>query len=125
MDEFHELQETLVIFLDTLQETAQEEGQLLDTLVELNDQLGERIFLTALANGKLAGWYIHKDAPIYYAESREAFDLAKAITAYIKGFYLLSEANEHVGLFTYEERLEASRSVAERIAKLTEGDDDE
>lgn len=70
---------------------------------------------------KLAGWYIHKDAPIYYAESREAFDLAKAITAYIKGFYLLSEANEHVGLFTYEERLEVSRSVAERIAKLTEG----
>lgn len=124
MDEFHELQETLVIFLDTLQETAQEEGQLLDTLVELNEQLGERIFLTALANGKLAGWYIHKDAPIYYAESREAFDLAKAITAYIKGFYLLSEANEHVGLFTYEERLEASRSVAERIAKLTEDDDE-
>lgn len=28
-------------------------------------------------------------------------------------------------IFTYEERLEASRSVAERIAKLTEGDDDE
>lgn len=124
MDEFHELQETLVIFLDTLQETAQEEGQLLDTLVELNEQLGERIFLTALVNGKLAGRYIHKDAPIYYAESREAFDLAKAITAYIKGFYLLSEANEHVGLFTYEERLEASRSVAERIAKLTEDDDE-
>ena len=88
-----------------------------------NDQLGERIFLTALANGKLAGWYIHKDAPIYYAESREAFDLAKAITAYIKGFYLLSEANEHVGLLTYEERLEARRSVAERIEKLMEGDD--
>lgn len=125
MDEFHELQETLVIFADTLQETAQEEGQLLDTLIELNEQLGERIFITALANGKLAGWYIHKDAPLYYAESREAFDLAKAITAYIKGFYLLSEANEHVGLFTYEERLEASRSVAERIAKLTEGDDDD
>lgn len=125
MDEFHELQETLVIFLDTLQETAQDEGELLDTLIELNDQLGERIFLTALANGKLAGWYIHKDAPLYYAESREAFDLAKAIMAYIKGFYLLSEANEHVGLFTYEERLEASRSVAERITKLTEGDDDE
>lgn len=124
MDEFHELQETLVIFLDTLQETAQDEGELLDTLIELNDQLGERIFLTALANGKLAGWYIHKDAPLYYAESREAFDLAKAITAYIKGFYLLSEANEHVGLFTYEERLEASRFVAERIAKLTEGDDE-
>ena len=41
------------------------------------------------------------------------------------GRQLLSEANEHVGLFTYEERLEASRSVAERIAKLTEGDDDE
>ena len=112
MDEFHELRETMVIFLDTLQETAQEEGQLMDTLIELNTQLGERIFLTALANGKLAGWYIHKDAPLYYAESREAFDLAKAITAYIKGFYLLSEANEHVGLFTYEERLEASRSVA-------------
>ena len=125
MDEFHELRETMVIFLDTLQETAQEEGQLMDTLIELNTQLGERIFLTALANGKLAGWYIHKDAPIYYAESREAFDLSKAITAYIKGFYLLSEANEHVGLFTREERLEASRSVAERIAKLTEGDDDE
>lgn len=125
MGEFHELRETMVIFLDTLQETAQEEGQLMDTLIELNTQLGERIFLTALANGKLAGWYIHKDAPLYYAESREAFDLAKAITAYIKGFYLLSEANEHVGLFTYEERLEASRSVAERIAKLTEGDDDE
>lgn len=125
MDEFHELQETLVIFLDTLQETAQDEGELLDTLIELNDQLGERIFLTALANGKLAGWYIHKDAPLYYAESREAFDLAKAITAYIKGFYLLSEANEHVGLFTYDERLEASRSVAERITKLTEGDNDE
>ena len=123
MDEFHELQETLVIFADTLQETAQDEGTLIDTLIELNDQLGERIFLTA--NGKLAGWYIHKDAPLYYAESREAFDLAKALTAYIKGFYLLSEANEHVGLFTYEERLEASRSVAERIAKLTEGDDDE
>ena len=125
MDEFHELRETLVIFADTLQETAQDEGQLTDTLIELNEQLGERIFLTALANGKLAGWYIHKDAPLYYAESREAFDLAKAITAYIKGFYLLSEANEHVGLFTYEERLEASRSVAERITKLTEGDDDE
>lgn len=125
MDEFHELRETMVIFLDTLQETAQEEGQLMDTLIELNEQLGERIFLTALANGKLAGWYIHKDAPLYYAESREAFDLAKAITAYIKGFYLLSEANEHVGLFTYEERLEASRFVVERIAKLTEGDDDE
>ena len=125
MDEFHELQETLVIFLDTLQETAQDEGELTDTLIELNDQLGERIFLTALANGKLAGWYIHKDAPLYYAESREAFDLAKALTAYIKGFYLLSEANEHVGLFTYDERLEASRSIAERIAKLTEDDDDE
>lgn len=125
MDEFHELQETLVIFADTLQETAQDEGELLDTLIELNEQLGERIFITALANGKLAGWYIHKDAPLYYAESREAFDLAKAITAYIKGFYLLSEANEHVGLFTYEERLEASRSIAERIAKLTEDDDDE
>lgn len=124
MDEFHELRETMVIFLDTLQETAQEEGQLMDTLIELNDQLGERIFLTALANGKLAGWYIHKDAPLYYAESREAFDLAKAITDYIKGFYLLSEANEHVGLFTYEERLEASRSVAERIDEM-KGDDDE
>ena len=124
MDEFHELRETLAIFADTLQETARDEGTLIDTLIELNDQLGERIFLTALANGKLAGWYIHKDAPLYYAESREAFDLAKAITAYIKGFYLLSEANEHVGLFTYEERLEASRSVAERIAKLTEDDDE-
>lgn len=125
MDEFHELRETLAIFADTLQETAQDEGELMDTLIELNEQLGERIFLTALANGKLAGWYIHKDAPLYYAESREAFDLAKAITAYIKGFYLLSEANEHVGLFTYDERLEASRSVAERIEKLTEGDDDD
>lgn len=125
MDEFHELQETLTIFADTLQETAQGEGELVDTLIELNEQLGERIFLTALANGKLAGWYIHKDAPLYYAESREAFDLAKALTSYIKGFYLLSEANEHTGLFTYEERLEASRSIAERINKLTEGDDDE
>lgn len=124
MDEFHELRETLVIFADTLQETARDEGELLDTLIELNEQLGERIFLTALANGKLAGWYIHKDAPLYYAESREAFDLAKAITAYIKGFYLLSEANEHVGLFTYDERLEASRSVAERIDEM-KGDDDE
>lgn len=82
MDEFHELRETLAIFADTLQETAQDEGELLDTLIELNEQLGERIFITALANGKLAGWYIHKDAPLYYAESREAFDLAKAITAY-------------------------------------------
>ena len=124
MDEFHELQETLVIFADTLQETAQDEGTLIDTLIELNDQLGERIFLTALANGKLAGWYIHKDAPLYYAESREAFDLAKALTAYIKGFYLLSEANEHVGLFTYEERLEASRSVAERIDEMRDDDDE-
>ena len=57
MDEFHELRETLAIFTDTLQETARDEGTLMDTLIELNEQLGERIFITALANGKLAGWY--------------------------------------------------------------------
>lgn len=40
MDEFYELQETLVIFADTLQETAKDEGTLTDTLIELNEQLG-------------------------------------------------------------------------------------
>lgn len=125
MDELHELREMITICADALQETAQEEQQMTDALIMLNESMGEFIVVTALSNGKLAAWYIHKDAPLYYTDGNVAYQIAQAITNYIKGFYLLTAVNEKPSQLTESERIQISHRIAERIEKLTEGDDDD
>ena len=124
MDDLHELREMITICADALQETAQEEQQMTDALIMLNEIMGEFIVVTALPNGKLAAWYIHKDAPLYYTDGNVAYQIAQELTNYIKGFYLLTTVNEKPSQLTDSERIQISHRIAERIAKLTEDDDE-
>ena len=124
MDDLHELREMITICADELQEAAQEDKKMTDAMITLNPSLGEYIVLTALPNGKLAAWYIHKDAPLYYTDGDVAYQIAKAITNYIKGFYLLTTVNEKPSQLTDSERIQISHRIAERIDEM-KGDDDE
>ena len=121
MDDLHELREMITICADALQETAQEEQQMTDALIMLNEIMGEFIVVTALPNGKLAAWYIHKDAPLYYTDGNQ---IAQELTNYIKGFYLLTTVNEKPSQLTDSERIQISHRIAERIDEM-KGDDDE
>lgn len=124
MDDLHELREMITICADELQETAQEEQQMTDALIMLNEIMGEFIVVTALPNGKLAAWYIHKDAPLYYTDGNVAYQIAQELTNYIKGFYLLTTVNEKPSQLTDSERIQISHRIAERIDEM-KGDDDE
>lgn len=124
MDDLHELREMITICADALQETAQEEQQMTDALIMLNEIMGEFIVVTALPNGKLAAWYIHKDAPLYYTDGNAAYQIAQELTNYIKGFYLLTTVNEKPSQLTDSERIQISHRIAERIDEM-KGDDDE
>lgn len=124
MDDLHELREMITICADALQETAQEEQQMTDALIMLNEIMGEFIVVTALPNGKLAAWYIHKDAPLYYTDGNVAYQIAQELTNYIKGFYLLTTVNEKPSQLTDSERIQISHRIAERIDEM-KGDDDE
>lgn len=124
MDELHELREMITICADALQETAQEEQQMTDALLMLNESMGEFVVVTALPNCKLAAWYIHKDAPLYYTDDLVAHKLATSVTNYIKGFYLLTTVNEKPSQLTDSERIQISHRIAERIDEMR-GDDDE
>lgn len=124
MDDLHELREMITICADALQETAQEEQQMTDALIMLNEIMGEFIVVTALPNGKLAAWYIHKDAPLYYTDGNVAYQIAQELTNYIKGFYLLTTVNEKPSQLTDSERIQISHRIAERINEM-KGDDDE
>lgn len=118
MDDLHELREMLTICADELQETAQEDQKMTDAMVMLDSSMGEFIVLTSLANGKLAAWYIHKDAPLYYADDLIAYKLATSVVNYIKGFYLLTTVNEKPSQLTESERVEVSRRIATRIDEM-------
>lgn len=124
MDDLHELREMITICANALQETAQEEQQMTDALIMLNESMGEFIVVTALPNGKLAAWYIHKDAPLYYTDGNVAYQIAQELTNYIKGFYLLTTVNEKPSQLTDSERIQISHRIAERIDEM-KGDDDE
>lgn len=124
MDDLHELREMITICADALQETAQEDQQMTDALIMLNESMGEFIVVTALLNGKLAAWYIHKDAPLYYTDGNVAYQIAQELTNYIKGFYLLTTVNEKPSQLTDSERIQISHRIAERIDEM-KGDDDE
>lgn len=124
MDDLHELREMITNCADALQETAQEEQQMTDALIMLNEIMGEFIVVTALPNGKLAAWYIHKDAPLYYTDGNVAYQIAQELTNYIKGFYLLTTVNEKPSQLTDSERIQISHRIAERIDEM-KGDDDE
>lgn len=124
MDDLHELREMITICADALQETAQEEQQMTDALIMLNEIMGEFIVVTALPNSKLAAWYIHKDAPLYYTDGDVAYQIAQELTNYIKGFYLLTTVNEKPSQLTDSERIQISHRIAERIDEM-KGDDDE
>ena len=124
MDDLHELREMITICADALQETAQEEQQMTDALLMLNESMGEFVVVTALPNGKLATWYIHKDAPLYYTDGAVAYQIAKAITNYIKGFYLLTTVNEKPSQLTDSERIQISHRIAERIDEMRDDDDE-
>lgn len=124
MDDLHELREMITICADALQETAQEEQQMTDALIMLNEIMGEFIVVTALPNGKLAAWYIHKDAPLYYTDGNVAYQIAQELTNYIKGFYLLTTVNEKPSQLTDSERIQISHRIAERIDEMR-GDNDE
>lgn len=118
MDDLHELREMLTICADELQETAQEDQKMTDAMVMLDSSMGEFIVLTSLANGKLAAWYIHKDAPLYYADDLIAYKLATSVVNYIKGFYLLTTVNEKPSQLTENEQVEISRRIATRIDEM-------
>lgn len=124
MDDLHELREMITICADALQETAQEEQQMTDALIMLNEIMGEFIVVTALPNGKLAAWYIHKDAPLYYTDGDVAYQIAQDITNYIKGFYLLTTVNEKPSQLTDSERIQISHRIAERIDEMRDDDDE-
>lgn len=123
MDDLHELREMLTICADELQETAQEDQKMTDAMVMLDSSMGEFIVLTSLANGKLTAWYIHKDAPLYYADDLVAYKLATSVVNYIKGFYLLTKVNEKPSQLTESEQVEISRRIATRIDEMR-GDDE-
>lgn len=124
MDDLHELREMITICADALQETAQEEQQITDALIMLNEIMGEFVVVTALPNGKLAAWYIHKDAPLYYTDGNVAYQIAQELTNYIKGFYLLTTVNEKPSQLTDSERIQISHRIAERIDEMRDDDDE-
>lgn len=124
MDDLHELREMITICADELQEAAQENQKMTDALIMLNEIMGEFIVVTALPNGKLAAWYIHKDAPLYYTDGNVAYQIAQELTNYIKGFYLLTTVNEKPTQLTDSERIQISHRIAERIDEM-KGEDDE
>lgn len=123
MDDLHELREMIAICADELQETAQENQKMTDALIMLNESMGEFVVVTALPNGKLAAWYIHKDAPLYYTDGDVAYQIAQELTNYIKGFYLLTTVNEKPSQLTDSERIQISHRIAERIDEMR-GDDE-
>lgn len=118
MDDLHELREMLTICADELQEVAQEDQKMTDAMMMLDSSMGEFIVVTALPNGKLAAWYIHKDAPLYYADDLVAHKLATSVVNYIKGFYLLTKVNEKPSQLTESEQVQVSHRIATRIDEM-------
>lgn len=118
MDDLHELREMLTICADELQEVAKDDKKMTDAMMMLDSSMGEFIVVTALPNGKLAAWYIHKDAPLYYADDLVAHKLAASIVNYIKGFYLLTKVNEKPSQLTESEQVQVSHRIATRIDEM-------
>lgn len=118
MDDLHELREMLTICADELQEVAQDDKKMTDAMMMLDSSMGEFIVVTALPNGKLAAWYIHKDAPLYYADDIVAHKLATSVVNYIKGFYLLTKVNEKPSQLTESEQVRVSHRIATRIDEM-------
>lgn len=118
MDDLHELREMLTICADELQEVAQEDQKMTDAMMMLDSSMGEFIVVTTLPNGKLAAWYIHKDAPLYYADDLVAHKLATSVVNYIKGFYLLTKVNEKPSQLTESEQVQVSHRIATRIDEM-------
>ena len=118
MDDLHELREMLTICADELQEVAQDDKKMTDAMMMLDSSMGEFIVVTALPNGKLAAWYIHKDAPLYYADDIIAHKLATSVVNYIKGFYLLTKVNEKPSQLTESEQVRVSHRIATRIDEM-------
>ena len=118
MDDLHELREMLTICADELQEVAQDDKKMTDAMMMLDSSMGEFIVVTALPNGKLAAWYIHKDAPLYYTDDIVAHKLATSVVNYIKGFYLLTKVNEKPSQLTESEQVRVSHRIATRIDEM-------
>lgn len=118
MDDLQELREMITICADELQEVAQEDQKMTDAMMMLDSSMGEFIVVTALPNGKLAAWYIHKDAPLYYADDLMAHKLATSVVNYIKGFYLLTQVNEKPSQLTESEQVQVSHRIATRIDEM-------
>ena len=118
MDDLHELREMLTICADELQEVAQDDKKMTDAMMMLDSSMGEFIVVTALPNGKLAAWYIHKDAPLYYADDLVAHKLATSVVNYIKGFYLLTKVNEKPSQLTESEQVQVSHRIVTRIDEM-------
>lgn len=118
MDDLHELREMLTICADELQEVAQDDEKMTDAMMMLDSSMGEFIVVTALPNGKLAAWYIHKDAPLYYVDDLVAHKLATSVVNYIKGFYLLTKVNEKPSQLTESEQVQVSHRIATRIDEM-------
>ena len=118
MDDLHELREMITICADELQEVAQGDKKMTDAMMMLDSSMGEFIVVTALPNGKLAAWYIHKDAPLYYADDLVAHKLATSVVNYIKGFYLLTKVNEKPSQLTESEQVQVSHRIATRIDEM-------
>lgn len=118
MDDLHELREMITICADELQEVAQDDKKMTDAMMMLDSSMGESIVVTALPNGKLAAWYIHKDAPLYYADDLVAHKLATSVVNYIKGFYLLTKVNEKPSQLTESEQVQVSHRIAIRIDEM-------
>ena len=118
MDDLHELREMLTICADELQEVAQDDKKMTDAMMMFDSSMGEFIVVTALPNGKLSAWYIHKDAPLYYADDLVAHKLATSVVNYIKGFYLLTKVNEKPSQLTESEQVQVSHRIATRIDEM-------
>ena len=118
MDDLHELREMITICADELQEVAQDDKKMTDAMMMLDSSMGEFIVVTALPNGKLAAWYIHKHAPLYYADHLVAHKLATSVFNYIKGFYLLTQVNEKPSQLTESEQAQVSHRIATRIDEM-------
>lgn len=118
MDDLHELREMLTICADELQEVAQDDKKMTDAMIMLDSSMGEFIVVTALPNGKLAAWYIHKDAPLYYADDLVAHKLATSVVNHVKGFYLLTKVNEKPSQLTESEQVQVSHRIATRIDEM-------
>ena len=118
MDDLHELREMITICADELQEVAQDDKKMTDAMMMLDSNMGEFIVVTALPNGKLAAWYIHKDAPLYYVDDLVAHKLATSVVNYIKGFYLLTKVNEKPSQLTESEQVQVSHRIATRIDEM-------